>query len=124
MAGFQVTPEDCERKQTGVPLRHSREIDRFCSPRVTHHCTRMVQFARVQNRVRRAAIALPGQALPLLAVARFHHGTRLTLGNSACYEPLGADDEKPTRAPCADDIVSPLPCQIVFFAWVSDPVTL
>ena len=70
----------------------------------------MVQFARVQNRVRRAAIALPGQALPLLAVARFHHGTRLTLGNSACYEPLGADDEKPTRAPCADDIVSPLPC--------------
>src|ERR1039457_1859715 len=50
--------------------------------------------------------------------------TRLTLGDSACYEPLGADDGKPTRAPCADDIVSPLPCQIVFFAWVSDPVTL
>src|ERR1019366_9972261 len=50
--------------------------------------------------------------------------TRLTLGDSACYAPLGADDGKPTRAPCADDIVSPLPCQIVFFAWVSDPVTL
>ena len=39
----------------------------------------MVQFARVQNRVRRAAIALPGQALPLLAVARFHHARGLHL---------------------------------------------
>jgi plasmid stabilization system protein ParE len=29
--------------------------------------------------------------------------------NSACYEPFGADDGRPTRAPCADDIVRPPP---------------
>jgi hypothetical protein len=33
-------------------LRHSRRITRVCSPRVTHHCTKMVQFAHGQDRFR------------------------------------------------------------------------
>jgi len=34
---------------SGQGLRHSREIARVCSPKLTHHCTEMVQFAHEQN---------------------------------------------------------------------------
>src|ERR1035441_5621226 len=111
---------------SALKLRHSREIDRFCSPRVTHHCTRMVQFARAQNRVRRAAIALPGQALPLLAVARFHHARGLHLETQLVTIPSARMMEnQPARlARMISLALSLAQRQIVFFAWVSDPVTL
>ena len=86
----------------------------------------MVQFARVQNRVRRAAIALPGQALPLLAVARFHHARGLHLETQLVTIPSARMMEnQPARlARMISLALSLAQRQIVFFAWVSDPVTL
>src|ERR1017187_10733561 len=104
-----------------VDLRHSREITRFCSPQVPHHCTRMVQFARVQNRVRSAAKALPCQALPLLAVARFHHATGIRLETQPVTGPSARMMENQTArfARMISLALSLAQRQIVFFAWVS-----
>ena len=74
------------------------------------HCTRMVQFARVQNRLRRTAEHSLGQVLPLLAVARSDHARRLRLETQVVTSPSGRMMEtQPARVARMISLDPPLP---------------
>jgi hypothetical protein len=57
---------ECRAFRIKATLRHSREITRVCSRKVTHHCTTMVQVARGQDR-----FWFPGNSRQYLK--HFHH---------------------------------------------------